>query len=135
MGLAVALATWYNKKKEAEEFSVLLECDVQILKKCTVDEFDLCVLLGNLLDNAIKACIRINDGKYRFVEIQAQQVKNCLLFVSKNGTVIEDVKEIKKGTGLLNIYETVRKYDGTVSMKVQGHIFEISVLIPMADIT
>ena len=100
-----------------------------------VDEFDLCVLLGNLLDNAIKACAEMKDDKYRFVEIQSQQIKKCLLLVMKNGTAIEDIKEIKKGTGLLNIYETVGKYDGTVSMKVHEHVFEISVLIPMTDIT
>ena len=128
-------ALLYHKKKEAEELSVTLISDVWLPKKCMVDAFDLCVLFGNLLDNAIKACAKITDDKYRFVEIQSQQVKSCLLLVIKNGTVIENVKEIKKGTGFLNIYETVRKYDGTVSMHVQEHVFELSVLIPMTDIT
>lgn len=125
----------YHKKKEAGELFIPLVSDVQFPKRCTVDEFDLCVLLGNLLDNAIKACAEMKNDKYRFVEIQSQQIKRCLLLVMKNGTAIEDVKEIKKGTGLLNIYETVGKYDGTVSMKVHEHVFEISVLIPMTDIT
>lgn len=128
-------ALLYHKKKEAKEFSIPLVSDVQFPKRCTIDEFDLCVLFGNLLDNAIKACVEITDEKYRFVEIQSQQIKSCLLLVIKNTAEIEDVKEIKSGTGLLNIYETVRKYDGTVNMKVQEHVFEISVLIPMTDIT
>ena len=125
----------YHKKKEAEAFSIPLISDVQFPKSCTVDEFDLCVLLGNLLDNAIKACAKMADDNNRFVEIQLQPIKKCLLLVMKNGTDLEDVKEIKTGTGLLNIYETVRKYDGIVRMNVQEHVFEISVLIPMTDMT
>lgn len=124
-------ALLYNKKKEAGELSIQWVGDVQIPKKCTVDEFDLCVLFGNLLDNAIKACAETTDVEYCFVDIQSQQVKKCLLMVMKNGTVIKDIKEIRQEIGFFNIYETVRKYDGTISMKVKNHVFEIFVLIPM----
>lgn len=124
-------ALLYNKKKKAEEHSIRWVADMQIPANCTVNEFDLCVLLGNLLDNAIRACTEITDVEYRFVDMQFQQIKKCLLLVVKNGTVVKDIKEIKQGTGLFNIYETVRKYDGTVSVKVEDHVFEISVLIPM----
>lgn len=124
-------ALLYNKKKKAEEHSIRWVADMQIPANCTVNEFDLCVLLGNLLDNAIRACTEITDVEYRFVDMQFQQIKKCLLLVVKNGTVVKDIKEIKQGTGLFNIYETVRKYDGTVSVKVENHVFEISVLIPM----
>ncbi|MCI8364153.1 MAG: sensor histidine kinase [Eubacterium sp.] len=124
-------ALLFSKKKKAEELSIRWVTDMQIPKNCTVDEFDLCVLLGNLLDNAIKACTEITDVEYRFVDMQFQQIKKCLLLVIKNGTVLKDVKEIKQGMGIFNINETVRKYDGTVSMKVVNHVFEVSVLIPM----
>jgi len=126
-------ALLYNKKKESEVLSIRWVSDVQLPKTCTVDEFDLCVLFGNLLDNAIKACSEITDAEYRFVDIQSQQVKGCLLLVMKNGTIMRDAKEIKRGIGLLNIDETVRKYDGTVNMKAENHVFEISVLIPMSN--
>lgn len=124
-------ALLFSKKKKAEELSIRWVADMQIPKNCTVDEFDLCVLLGNLLDNAIKACTEITDVEYRFVDMQFQQIKKCLLLVIRNGTVLKDVKEIKQGMGIFNINETVRKYDGTVSMKVVNHVFEVSVLIPM----
>ena len=73
------------------------------------------------------------DEKYRFVEIQSQQVKRCLLLVMKNGTALKDTKEIRQGIGFFNVYETIRKYDGTVSIKVENQVFEISVLIPLHD--
>lgn len=126
-------ALLYNKRKKAEELSVRWMADIQIPEKCAVDEFDLCVLFGNLLDNAIKACAEMADEKYRFVEIQSQQVKRCLLLVMKNGTALKDTKEIRQGIGFFNVYETIRKYDGTVSIKVENQVFEISVLIPLHD--
>lgn len=124
-------ALLYNKKKKAEALSIRWMSDVRIPKNCMVDEFDLCVLFGNLLDNAIKACSEITDEEYRFVDIQLKQVKKCLLLLMKNGTTIKDVKEIRRGIGFLNIYETVRKYDGAINMKAEKHVFEVSVLIPM----
>ena len=127
-------ALLYNKKKKAGQFQIRWMCDVQIPKGCVIDEFDLCVLFGNLLDNAIKACAEWKNKEYCFVDIQSQQVKKCFLLVMKNGTVMKDVKEIKQGIGFLNIYETVKKYDGTVNIKVENNVFEISILFPMNSI-
>lgn len=126
-------ALLYNKRKKAEELCIRWMADIQIPEKCAVDEFDLCVLFGNLLDNAIKACAEMADEKYRFVEIQSQQVKRCLLLVMKNGTALKGKKEIKQGVGFFNVYETIRKYDGAVNIKVENQVFEISVLIPLND--
>ncbi len=124
-------ALLYNKMKLAETFCVRWVCDVQIPRDCTIDTFDLCVLFGNLLDNSIKACLEHRDKEYHFVDIQAQQVKKCFLLVMKNGTVVDDIKKMKQGIGFLNIYETVKKYDGTVKLKVENDVFEIAILFPM----
>lgn len=123
-------ALLHRKKRQAEERFVRWECDVQIPKDCKVDTFDLCVLLGNLLDNAIKAGSEMADGAYRFVDVQVRQVKKCFLLVVKNGTSLRDIKEMKQGIGTLNINETIKKYDGTVRRSAKNKIFEISILFP-----
>lgn len=124
-------ALLYNKKKKAGQLQIRWMCDVHIPKGCTIDEFDLCVLFGNLLDNAIKACAECKNKEYRFVDIQSQQVKQCFLLVMKNGTVMKDATEIKQGIGFLNIYETVTKCEGTVNINVENNVFETSILFPM----
>lgn len=61
-GNRVVDALLYQKRKLAEQKNILWECGVQIPKKCSIDEFDLCVLFGNILDNAIEACERLQYG-------------------------------------------------------------------------
>lgn len=123
-------ALLYGKKRQAQVLGVRWDCNVQIPGDCRMDAFDLCVLLGNLLDNAIRAGSEMEDALYRFVEIRFLPVRQCLLLVVKNGTLMENVREMKRGIGMLNIDETIRKYEGTAERNVKNHIFEISVLFP-----
>lgn len=130
-GNRVIDALLYHKRKQAEMNGICWESNVQIPANFGMDEFDLCVLFGNILDNALHAGSE-NEGRvYRFVNVVSQRVKNSFLLVVKNGTVLEDIKEMKQGIGMLNIREMVKKYHGIVSTKVEAHVFEISVLLPV----
>ena len=54
-------ALLYQKRKRAEEENIKWECDVQMPKGCCINEFDMCVLFGNILDNALNACGRMQS--------------------------------------------------------------------------
>ena len=124
-------ALLYQKKKLALQQEVHWEADVRIPPDCAINEFDLCVLFGNILDNAINGGAESDSPSGRFVCVTSQKVKKCFLVVARNGTNMKDIKEMKKGTGFLNMEETVRKYNGTISVKVENNEFEISILLPM----
>ena len=126
-------ALLYQKKKLAMQQEIHWEADVQIPPDCSINEFDLCVLFGNVLDNAINGCVKSDNPSGRFVRVMSQKVKKCFLIITRNGTNLKDIKEMQKGTGLLNISETVRKYNGTISTKVENSEFEIAILLPMDD--
>lgn len=134
-GNKVIDALFYDKKKRAKQDHIRWECDVQFLEECFLDEFDLCVLFGNVLDNALNGGKAVPDREKRFLSIQFQMIKKCYLLVVKNYTEIENMSQIQPGTGLLNMQETVKKYNGTLSMKLENHVFEVSVLLPVSGHT
>ena len=143
-GNKVVDALLYQKKTRAEQTNTLWECDVQMPKICYINEFDLCILFGNILDNAIKACEKLHDHANRFINIQAKPVKHCFLLEVKNGTDTANKPQkgytnkenlYGHGLGLLNVGDVVHKYNGVMNIEVKDGVFTISLLIPMYDAT
>ncbi|MDE7428418.1 MAG: GHKL domain-containing protein [Lachnospiraceae bacterium] len=135
-------ALLYQKRKRAQEENIKWECDVQMPKECSINEFDLCVLFGNLLDNALEACGRMQCGECRFINIQAKTVKKCLLLEVKNSMngaekytdgSTNKGDSLEHGIGLLNVGDVVNKYNGVVNKEAEKGIFVISILIPLHD--
>ena len=87
-------------------------------------------LFGNVLDNALEACERIQDKK-RWIKIKIKK-KNHLLYIETSNAIKEmpvqnqkefvSVKEdeILHGYGMKNIQDIVRKYDGIFRYKIYG---------------
>lgn len=133
-------ALLYQKWKWAKKENIKWECDVQIPGECRINEFELCILFGNIVDNALEACKRLPCGESRFVNIQAKTVKKCFLLEVKNSMNVTE-KYIhgftnKKnpqghGIGLLNVRDVVYRYNGAVNVKAENGIFVISILMPL----
>ncbi len=135
-------ALLYQKRKQAEEENIKWECDVQMPKERCINEFDLCVLFGNILDNALEACGRMQRGECRFINIHAKTVKKCFLLEVKNSMDISEnhVNGFAKkrdsqehGIGLLNVGDVVRGYNGVLNIEAEKGVFTISILIPLSD--
>lgn len=135
-------ALLYQKRKLANEKNIKWECDMQMPKECSVSEFDLCVLFGNILDNALEACGRMRCDENCFINIQAKTVKKCFLIEVKNSvnmmeknttgfTAKENPRE--HGIGLLNVGDVVHEYNGVLHTESENGIFITSVLIPLND--
>ncbi len=135
-------ALLYQKRKQAEGEDIKWECDMQMPKGCCINEFDLCVLMGNILDNALEACGRMQKDESRFINIQARTVKKCFLIEVKNSmdrtekftegfTNKDDSQE--HGIGLLNVSDVVNRYNGAVHKEAGKGIFVISILMPFPD--
>lgn len=140
-------AILYQKRKQAEGENIKWECDVQIPKGCCIDEFDLCVLFGNLLDNALEACERLRCGEPHydggcFVNTRAGTVKKCFLLEVKNSMDMTEKYEggftnkenpQEHGIGLLNVADVVQRYNGVMNIEAEKGIFVISILMPLND--
>lgn len=103
-------ALLHQKRQEAERRKIRWECDVQMPKPCCINEFDMCILFGNILDNAVEACERLRcrrplqeDGDEegeRFIHIRARSVKKCFLLEVRNSVRPEEEYENGKSSQL-----------------------------------
>ncbi len=134
----------YQKRKTAESKNILWECDAQMPPQCHIREFDLCVLLGNLLDNAIEACGRLRraEDNIRFIRIRIGTVRRCLLLEIENSMTDKRKEDAaagqntgkeSHGIGLANVRDVVRRYDGTMNIESGEGIFTVSLLLPFPD--
>ncbi|GFZ27097.1 ATP-binding protein [Lactobacillus corticis] len=107
-----------------------------------IETMDLCSLLGNSLDNAIEAVLKIPDKHKRLIDIRITQRGDMVIFRIKNYTrnnspisKHELPKTTKKdksahGYGLRSIAIISQKYNGTMTIKKQDHWFALQVLFP-----
>ena len=135
-------AILYQKRRQAEWENIKWACDVRMPKECCINEFDLCVLFGNILDNALEACGRMRGDECRFINIQAKTVKKCFLIEVKNS--MDKAEKFtegctnkgdsqKHGIGLMNVSDVVDSYNGAVHKEFGKGIFVISILMPFPD--
>lgn len=156
-GRGIVDALLYHKREQAAHAHIRWECDVQLPPLCTIDDFDLCVIFGNLLDNALMACTKMPEHTDRFIQIRAHMVKKCLLLEISNSTdspitstektpsadhanphtTSEQADAIgqpprQRGIGLRNVRDAANKYNGILRIDARDHAFHASVLLPCA---
>ena len=104
---------------------------------------DICALFANALDNAIEACKKLSMEERR-IYIEAKMGKGLLVVsvkntcekleqVTENGKMPETTKDNKQnhGFGLKSIQEIVKKYGGSMEIKIEEKEFELFLFLPM----
>lgn len=121
-----------TKRQTAVDKGIKFACDINIKQPLAADEFDLCVIFGNILDNAIKAAEYVKGEQ--FVSVRTETVNNYLVINVKNSAVnLSDRFDVQNyGTGLMNVRKTVEKGKGIMEIRTNNCYFEISILLPLA---
>lgn len=112
--------------------------------KIDIDDVDMCVILGNLFDNAIEECKKIAGEKIVYFEIS--QKKSYINLVIKNTIskrILEDNPELKTtkseknihGIGLKSVKDVVKKYDGMIELYEENDNFIVDVWLPSINLT
>jgi signal transduction histidine kinase len=126
-GVADALLGWYAKR--IGEDGIAFETDVAITNDIPVESTDLCVLLGNLLDNAHRAAR--SAGEEPYIHIRAKTKPNMLVIETENNfggkLTQKDGKYISAkengGQGLKSVSLICEKYNGTFIPNVENQKF------------
>lgn len=125
-----------DKASKAKENGIKIRINAFIPKKVTIEPGDMGVLYGNLLDNAIEACCKVNQEE-RFIEFETKYQKQKLLITIRNSKVPEKntmlctTKEDKRahGRGIQSVRKVAERYNGNVLLKDEQRIFEANVLL------
>ena len=111
--------------------------DIKAATDINVENADLSIILGNLMDNAINALLKCKENKYLKIEIKQKQnifimkIENSYegAIKQKNGKIVSDRKN--HGIGLQNVRRVVEKYSGEMDMDYKDNIFRMKILLYM----
>lgn len=138
-GNAMADAILNSKISLAKSRHIPVEADAHIPVKLRMSELDLCVILGNLFDNAIEASLALPEDR-RLIRVY-MDMKGTQLYISfTNFTAAGKQKKIGRrfattkgeghGFGLVRIDNIIEKLDGYLSRNSEDGAFTTEILIP-----
>ncbi|MCI8812722.1 MAG: GHKL domain-containing protein [Oscillibacter sp.] len=104
---------------------ITAEVSLVLPQPCGIDDFDLCVLFANALDNAIAAC-RADSGA-KTIRISGKQQGDFYMLTFENTCSGEPLPPA--GTGLSNIRAVAEKYRGAVLAEKIGRQYSLNVLL------
>ena len=134
-GIADALLT--DKSEKASAINAEITFDGAIPQD-SLSPTDLCVILGNTLDNAIEACQKLDPKMNKVIAIDCN-CRSGFLFLSISNPVSEKViihdnyisttKENKTlhGFGLYSLQNVVKRYDGEVRLSSTDNCFTVDI--------
>lgn len=118
-----------EKLSYATSNGVEVACNVRIPGDFNFDDMDLCSIFANILDNAICACIN-NSSEENKISICAKAHARFLVIEEINTMAM--YQPVIEGTGIANIKNLAKKYNGTVEISNSCGAFRISVLLCLA---
>ena len=138
-GNAMADAILNSKLSLAQQKRIAVNCKAKLPESLPVEDVDLCVILGNLLDNALEACERIPERE-RFLRVYLA-VNGRQLYMSIQNSAKEELnfnernyitqKRGSHGFGMKRVSAVVEKYDGFLNLANEPGIFAAEVTLPL----
>ena len=138
-GNAMADAILNSKISLAKSKGINVKVDAHVPVKLKMSELDLCVILGNLFDNAIEASLPLPE-EARLIRVY-MVMKNTQLYISftnftaskkqtKEANLFKTTKGDGHGFGLVRIDSIIEKLDGYLSRNSEDGAFTTEILIP-----
>lgn len=140
-GNPVIDAVLSEKADIADKLGIKFKRELYLPSNIEIRHTDLCIVLGNSLDNAIEACKRIADGtlikeikltmNYRDKYMIIVVTNTCEKPPIKSGRFFRSSKPYPElhGLGLQSIERTVKKYNGNMVVKYDLNLFELEIVM------
>lgn len=130
-----------SKLSLAKSQEININAKATVPKDLNIADIDLCVVIGNLMDNAMEATIKLENPEDRFIRVYIREMKNQL-YISVTNSVGGKVKKfnleyistklgINHGFGLKRVDSIVRKYNGFINRQNEEGVFATEVILPL----
>lgn len=123
------------KLTEAGKQGIKITESILIPKDLDISFAEAVILLGNLFDNAIEACIKIREKK-PYIFFKLQYVNSMLYVEMKNSATdkanmlhSEKADPLFHGLGLKNICRVVDNYNGTMNTTFENGTFIVKIVL------
>ena len=122
-----------EKIQKSKSLNIDFLNEIIISKGIKIDPIDCCIIFGNILDNAIEACAKLDNKRY--IKINLSSKENMLICKIKNSInpknlINKDYKTTKQdkdkhGFGIANVKKSIEKYNGYIDINHNLDYFEI----------
>ena len=127
----------------ASEEGIIFQNDIKATKGCIpVSDYDLCILLGNLLDNCFHAADKWKEitGSYNGFSITCRIFSQDKFFTIhlENPSILSMKKipttnSLSHGFGIVNVKNIIKRYSGFYHQTDDGVIYATTVSVPMTN--
>ncbi len=126
------------KLQQAKKEDIQVSSEILIPQELKLSSFDVAVILGNLIDNAVTGIKTIEAD--RWIDIKIKYTKGRLIITISNsfdGIILEKQgiiitrKQDKKnhGLGLKSVWAAIQKYNGAMDTYYTNHKFKVKILM------
>lgn len=123
----------HDKRKLMNKYCIKFKCDCYTSNFEFINNNDFCRIIGNLLDNAIEATIKVENKK---IILSFRQVNNYLNIIVKNTYDKNNIdygstskpNYYQHGFGIKNVKEIITKYQGKMIIDAKDY-FIVSIIL------
>lgn len=132
------------KLEEMGMLDVNVRFNINIPAKINLSAYDLTIILGNLLDNAMTALAQVQPPHPREFLLHMQYDKgNLIIFIDNTYShplnILRGIYKTTKseganhGLGIAHVKNVITKYDGILKIEHTDSKFSVSVIIPISE--
>lgn len=141
-GNVMADAVLNSKLTTAEKAKIRVTVKAGVPDGIVMSDVELCAVMGNLLDNALEACMKLPEEE-RFMRIYIGRIKNQFYISVQNsaGTVrkiggkyITTKSGDAHGYGIFRIDRLAGKYGGYVNRQNEEGVFATEIMLPLKTV-
>ena len=125
----------YGRVQEAKMQGIAIETRIILPVELPVSNTDLVIVFGNLMDNAVEACTKLENPK---IQLDAHIEKGYLVIMESNPAVPEPeahkqrrIPELERGVGMHILESVAEKYQGSCVSETKDGSYCVSMFLKL----